>query len=70
MSVSNELSSEVAVILLEMEGAVNPHDVEEVLAMLRSTLRTLSAEERGRRRARLTLRHTSGVTLSATQSAN
>ncbi|MBV8858748.1 MAG: hypothetical protein JOZ02_17590 [Acidobacteria bacterium] len=51
MSVGNELSSEVAVTLLEMEGAVNPRDLEDVLALLRSTLRELSSEERGRRGA-------------------
>ena len=70
MSVRDELSSEVAVALLEMDGAVNLRDMEEVLALLRSTLRTLSSEERGRRRERLTLGRTPGITLCATRGAN
>ena len=70
MSVSDEVSSEVAVALLEMDGAVNPRDLEEVLALLRSTLRPRSSEERGRRRARLTLGRTPGVTPGASPSAN
>ena len=70
MSVGNELSSEVAVTLLEMEGAVNPRDVKEVLALLRSTLRELSSEERVRRRTRLTLGRPPGPVLGATRGAN
>ena len=70
MSVGNELSSEVAVTLLEMEGAVNPRDLEDVLALLRSTLRELSSEERGRRRMRLTLGRPSSPAMSATRGAN
>ena len=70
MSVGNELSSEVAVTLLEVEGAVNPHDLEEVLALLRSTMRALSSEERGRRRAKLILGRKPGPTLSANRGAN
>lgn len=70
MSVGNELSSEVAVALLEMEGAVHPRDLEDVLALLRSTLRELSSEERGRRRARLTLGRPPGPVISVTRGAN
>lgn len=70
MSVGNELSSEVAVTLLEMEGAVNPRDVKEVLALLRSTLRELSSEERGRRRTRLTLGRPPGPALGANRGAS
>lgn len=70
MSVSHEVSSEVAVALLEMDSAVNPRDLEEVPALLRPTLRTLSSEERGRRRARLTLGRTPFITLSASPGAN
>lgn len=70
MSVGNELSSEVAVTLLEMEGAVKPHDLEDVLALLRSTLRELSAEERGRRRSKLTLGRPPTLAKSAIRGAN
>lgn len=38
MSVSDELSSEPAVALLEMEGAVKASDLKEVLALFRSSL--------------------------------
>jgi hypothetical protein len=53
MSVRDELSSDVATALLEMKGTLNARDLKDVLIMFRSTLRTLSAEENRRRRARL-----------------
>jgi hypothetical protein len=52
MSVRDELSSEVAVALLEMDGAVNARDLKGVLALFRTTLHELSSKERERRRAR------------------
>ena len=70
MSVRDELSSEVAVALLEMDGAVKARDLKEVLAMLRSTLSALSTQERERRRARLILARAPGLTLNATGGAN
>ena len=70
MSVSDELSSEVAVALLEMDGAVNASDLKDVLALLRSTLGELSSEERKRRRTRLTTVRIPGLTQSANQGAN
>lgn len=70
MSVSDELSSEVAVALLEMEGTVKARDLEDVLALLRSTLSALSSDERARRRTRLTLGRTPGLTQNAKQAAN
>ena len=70
MSVSDELSSEVAVALLEIEGAVNARDLKDVLALFRSTLNVLSSEERKRRRTRLTMVRPPGLTQSANQGAN
>lgn len=70
MSVGNELSGEVAVTLLEMKGAVNPHDLEDVLAMFCSTLRELSIEGRERRRARLTIERPPGMARGANQGVN
>lgn len=69
MSVSDELSGEVAVALLEVEGAVMARDLKDVLSLLRSTLRGLSSEERQRRRERLTPGRPRGLTLSAKQGA-
>lgn len=70
MSVRDELSSEVAVALLEMDGAVNARDLKDVLALFRATLRVLSSEEKGRRRARLVGERTPGLTPSANRVAN
>lgn len=65
MSVRDELSSEVAVALLEMDGAVNARDLKDVLALFRMTLRTLSSNERERRRTRLTQERTPDLTQGA-----
>lgn len=70
MSVRDELSSEVAVALLEMDGAVNARDLKDVLALFRATLRTLSSEDRGQRRARLIVERTPDLTPSANRVAN
>lgn len=70
MSVSDELSGEVAVALLEVEGEVKARDLKDVLSLLRSTLRELSSEERGRRRERLTCGRPRLLTQSAKQGAN
>lgn len=70
MSVSDELSSEVAVALLEMEGNVNARDLKDVLTLFRSTLGALSSEERKRRRMRLTHGRTNGPAQSAEQGAS
>ena len=52
MSVRNELCSDVAAALIGMSGKINARDLREVLALFRSTLSTLSADERRRRQAR------------------
>lgn len=70
MSVGNELSSEVAVTLLEMDGAVKARDLKDVLFLFRSTLSALSSDERKRRRTKLTTPRTPGLTHSANQGAN
>lgn len=70
MSVKDELSSEVAVALLEMDGAVNARDLKDVLALFRTTLRALSSEAKGRRRARLIVERTPDLTPSANRVAN
>ena len=70
MSVRDELSSEVAVALLEMDGAVHARDLKDVLALFRTSLRTLYSEERARRRARLTLERTPTITPSANRVAS
>lgn len=70
MSVRDELSSEVAAALLETDGAVNARDLKDVLALFRTTLRALSSEEKGRRRARLIVERTHGLNPSANRVAN
>ena len=52
MSVRDELSSDVAAALIGMRGEISARDLSEVLALFRSTLSTLSADERRRRQAR------------------
>jgi hypothetical protein len=53
MSVRDELSSDVAAALIGMSGQISANSLRDVLALFRSTLSTLSADERRRRRARL-----------------
>ena len=50
MSVRDELSSEVAIALLEETGAKNTGDLKDVLVLFRSTISALTAEEVPRRR--------------------
>ena len=70
MSVGDELSGEVAVALLELDGAVNARDLQDVLTLFRATLRELSSAERERRRARLALEPTHARTPDVARGAN
>lgn len=70
MSVGDELSSDVAAALLEMEGPVDARDLKDVLVLLRSTLGALSTEEKLRRRARLLLVSPPGLPRSKSPDTN
>ena len=52
MSVANELTSEVAMAMLKSDDRGERENLFGILLALHSTLRTLSAEERHRRRAK------------------
>ncbi|HEY9282214.1 MAG TPA: hypothetical protein VIP46_02060 [Pyrinomonadaceae bacterium] len=53
MSVRDELSSDVAAALIGMSGQISAGDLREVLALFRSTLGTLTDDERRRRQTKL-----------------
>jgi hypothetical protein len=53
MSVANELTTEVTAFMLKNEGLSSPVDLRQMLLGFHSTLRSLSLEERRRRREKV-----------------
>lgn len=70
MSVTAELSSDVAVALPEMGGAADARDLKDVLMVFSSTIRSLSREESRRRRDRFPPRHPPDFFQCASRGAN